>query len=185
MFVSRGESKYARRSYRVGVFMDSSNIHASVKEENPGREPDFAKLLKAALADNQLVRATAYCVSLGQNFERWKRVLGTYGFEFQVKEVQRHRDGTRKANVDMEMAMDVWRLIDTIDMVVLLTGDSDFVALVKRCQELGKVVRVIGVPKHTSKLLVEAANEFVPLNDALTRASGSSKKKEEDACRKS
>jgi len=156
--------------------MDSSNIYASVKEENPNREPDFAKLLKAALADNPLVRAKAYCVSLGDNFDRWKRALAKYGFEFHVKEATQFRDGSRKADVDMEIAMDVWRYIDMVDVIVLLTGDSDFVELVKRCHEHGKVVRVIGVPKHTSHLLIEEADEFVPLDESLTRASGSSKK---------
>jgi uncharacterized LabA/DUF88 family protein len=176
------ESKYVRRGFRVGVFMDSSNIYASVKDETPDREPDFAKLLQAALADNKLVRATAYCVTLGDNFGRWKRTLSKYGFEFKEKAPQaRGKGGGRKGNVDMEMAMDVWRYIDMVDMVVLLTGDSDFVALVDRCHEVGKVVRVIGVPNHTSKLLIEAADEYVPLDDALTRVSGSSKKKESDS----
>ena len=170
-------SVYAHRGYRVGVFLDSSNIHASARN-HLGKDPDHARILHRALADNKLVRAIAYCVNMGGAFERWKHALSKYGFEFREKELQRFGDGGSKGDVDMEIAMDVWRAIDTIDMVVLVTGDGDFTELVKRCQECGKVVRVIGVPETTSHLLIDAADEFVPIDETMLRTPKSEQKEE-------
>ena len=175
------KSCYERRGFRVGVFLDSGNIHASVRHAFPGKEPDHGKLLKEAVADNDLKRAIAYCVNMGKGFDGWKRALARYGFEFREKDYQRFADGSGKGDVDMEIAMDVWRYIDTLDMVVLLTGDGDFTALVKRCHDFGKIVRVIGVPTTTSHLLVAAADEFVAIDETMVRArpAGSASEKEE------
>ncbi len=163
------KSVYAGRGFRVGVFLDSSNIHASVKNAFKGREPDHAQILKVALADNRLARAIAYCVRMGKGFEHWKEALRRYGFEFRTKELQKYRDGASKGDVDMELAMDVWRNISVVDMIVLVSGDGDFVELVKRCQECGKIVRVISVPGTTHHLLEAAADEYVSLGLEMTR----------------
>jgi uncharacterized LabA/DUF88 family protein len=173
-------SNYTKRGYQVGVFLDSSNIHASVKKAFEGKEADHGRLLKLAVADNHLYRAIAYCINMGNGFDRWKQALGNYGFEFREKELQHFKNGEWKGDVDMEIAMDVWRLIDQINMVVLLTGDGDFTELVKRCKELGKVVRVSGVPGSTSHHLVEAANEFLPIDESMLRVKNRGDKKEEE-----
>lgn len=164
------DSMYANRGLKVGVFLDSGNIHASVRNAYNGKEPDHGKLLKVAVADNEMRRAIAYCVNMGAGFDRWKRALARYGFEFREKQYQQFKDGSGKGDVDMEIAMDVWRYIDTLDMVVLLTGDGDFTALVHRCHEFGKIVRVVGVPGSTSHNLVEAADEFVPIDESMIRS---------------
>lgn len=171
-------SVYAHRGFKVGVFLDSVNIHVTVKNTYEGKEPDHGKLLKEAVADNHLHRAIVYCVNLGSNFDQWKKALSRYGFEFREKQAQRFADGTTKGDVDMELAMDVWRSIDQVDMVVLMTCDGDFTALVDRCHELGKIVRVFGVPGSTNPLLVKAADEFVPITEAMLRTKNGTLKKE-------
>lgn len=162
-------SLFERRKLRTGVFIDVGNIHASIRNKYDGKEPDHVQLLKTGLAENQLYRAVAYCIDMGGHLDRWKHALSHYGFEFVVKPLTKFSDGTGKGDVDMELAMDVWRHIDVIDMVVLITGDGDFTELVKRCRELGKIVRVIGVPETTSRHLIEAANEYEPITEEMMR----------------
>jgi uncharacterized LabA/DUF88 family protein len=154
----------------VGVFLDASNIHVAVKQAYKKRkEEDHGRILKVAIADNHLHRAIAYCVEVGDHIDTWQKALAQYGFEFRTKRLRRRfRDGT-EGDMDMEIAMDVWRCIDQVGMVVLLSGDGHFTELVRRCRELGKVVRVMGVPGTVSRSLIEAADEFVPIDDSMVR----------------
>jgi len=163
-------SRYQRRGLRVAVFLDSVNIYASVRDTYPGLSPDHGKLLKEAVADNQLHRATAYCIRQGEGMDRWKEVVGKYGYEFREKLPTHFKDGNSKADMDMEIACDVWRLTGAVDMIVLITGDGDFVEVVRRCRELGKITRVMGVPGSTNHTLQTAADEFTPIVEEYLRA---------------
>jgi uncharacterized LabA/DUF88 family protein len=156
-------SRFAHRGYNVGVFVDNVNLYVGCHDKF-GRGPNHALLLKEAVADNILYRAIAYGVKQG-NTDRWRAALERFGFEVQEKEP---RNG--KANWDVDLVVDVWRLIGKLDMVVIVSGDGDFVALVNRCRELGKVVRVISVVDNTSNELIEAADEFVPVGESLLLA---------------
>ena len=151
------------------MFLDTVNIYASVRDTYPGMSPDHGKLLREAIADNHLHKAIAYCVRQGEGMDRWKEVVGRYGYEFQEKVPIHFKDGNGKADQDMEIACDVWRLSGAVDMIVLLTGDGDFIELVRRCKELGKITRVMGVPGSTSHTLIETADEFTPITEAYLR----------------
>ena len=151
------------------MFLDTVNIYASVRDTFPGFSPDHGKLLRAAIADNRLHKATAYCVRQGEGMDRWKAVVGKYGYEFREKLPVHFKDGNGKADQDMEIACDVWRLAGAVDMIVLITGDGDFTELVRRCKELGKITRVMGVPGSTSHVLMEEADEFTPIDETLLR----------------
>jgi len=161
-------SRYHKRGLRVAVFLDAVNIFASVRDTY-GCLPDHGKLLKAAIADNHLHKAIAYCVRQGEGMDQWRSVVGRYGYEFREKTPVHFKDGKGKADHDMEIACDVWRLSGAVDMIVLITGDGDFTELVKRCRELGKITRVMGVPGSTNHVLKEEADEFVPIDETFIR----------------
>lgn len=148
---------FNRRGFKVGVFVDNVNLYLACNETYDA-PPNHALILKAALSDNHLFRAIAYGVRFGAGIDKWRTVLEKYGYEVKEKE-PRHG----KADWDVSLVVDVWRMIEHIDMVVIVSGDGDFVDLVHRCHELGKVVRVIGVPGLTSGALIEACDEFVPV----------------------
>jgi uncharacterized LabA/DUF88 family protein len=156
--------QFSRRGFRTGVFVDNVNLYVACRDQF-GRTPNHAVILKTALADNVLFRAIAYGVRLNDGIERWRAALERFGYE--VREKEPHNG---KADWDVDMVVDVWRMIDNIDMVVLVSGDGDFTALIHRCHELGKIVRVIGVDGRTSGLLVEACDEFVPITEDMLLA---------------
>jgi len=155
---------FARRGFRTGVFVDNVNLYVACRDEF-GRTPDHARILKTALADNILYRAIAYGVRLNGGVERWRAALEKYGYEVRDK-----RPHYGKADWDVEIVVDVWRMIEHLDMVVIVSGDGDFTSLIYRCHELGKVVRVIGVDGRTSGLLVRACDEFVPITEDMLLA---------------
>ena len=68
-----------------------------------------------------------------------------------------------KNGADIRLALDVvedlFRL-DDLTHVVIVAGDSDYIALAQRCKQLGRYVVGIGVAGSTSKALAFACNEF-------------------------
>lgn len=68
-----------------------------------------------------------------------------------------------KNGADIRMSVDVvedlFRLPE-LTHVVIVSGDSDFIALAQRCRRLGRYVVGIGVAGGTSKALNAACNEY-------------------------
>jgi hypothetical protein len=68
-----------------------------------------------------------------------------------------------KNGADIRLSVDVledlFRLPD-ITHVVIVAGDSDYIALAQRCKRLGRFVVGIGVPGGTSRALISACDEF-------------------------
>ena len=69
-----------------------------------------------------------------------------------------------KNGADIRLAVDavedMFRLPD-LTHVVIVAGDSDYIALAQRCKQLGRYVVGIGVAGSTSRSLTAACDEFV------------------------
>lgn len=75
-----------------------------------------------------------------------------------------------KNGADIRLAVDVvedlFRLPD-LSHVVIVAGDSDYIALAQRARRLGRYVVGIGVAGSTSRALMAACDEFVDYDDLL------------------
>jgi hypothetical protein len=82
-----------------------------------------------------------------------------------------------KNGADIRLAVDVvedlFRLPD-LTHVVIVAGDSDYIALAQRCKRLGRYVVGIGVAGGTSKSLAAACDEFADY-DALPGLAGANR----------
>lgn len=77
-------------------------------------------------------------------------------------------DKPAKNGADIRLAVDVvedlFRLPD-ISCVVIVAGDSDYIALAQRCKRLGRYVIGVGVAGSTSKFLASACDRFVDYDE--------------------
>jgi hypothetical protein len=79
-----------------------------------------------------------------------------------------------KNSADIRMVVDALDLCYTklhVDTFVIISGDSDFSALVSKLRENNKVVIGVGVKKSTSDLLMSNCDEFIFYDD-LVREGG-------------
>ena len=161
-------SIYAHRGYRTLVLVDNVNLYVSCKTAFQGT-PDHEKLLLLARAGNPLYRARVYGVRHSdEKMDRWTETIRAKGFEVLEKSVIHRADGTSKADWDVEICIDAWRMLDQYDMLVLVTGDGDFADLARRCsKELGKIARAIGVERSTAQVLIDAVDEFIPFTQDM------------------
>ncbi len=154
---------------RVGVFIDTQNMYYSARHLF-GRRVSFGNIVEEAVAGRKLIRAVAYVVSTKTQDETpFFEALKKLGIELREKELMEYLSGQKKADWDVGLAIDVVRMLDTVDVVVLVTGDGDFVPLIDFAKSRGRVVEVMGFRETTSSKLVEASDEYTNLSDNKRR----------------
>jgi len=103
--------------------------------------------------------------------QRYIRWLEHSGFLVVTKEgvPKDVEDGTYKSNVDVVMAIDAMDLALSIrpDIVVLVTGDSDFAYLATQLRRRGIIVEVASDPQSQSETLRNSANGVIDLTEII------------------
>ncbi len=149
---------------RVGVLIDVQNLYHSAKNLY-GARVNFGEILNLAVSDRNLIRAFAYVVRTKTGEERpFFNALKKLGIETRVRDLQEFYGGMKKADWDVGIVIDAIRLAPSVDVLVLVSGDGDFVSLVEYLKNQGKRVEVIAFGKSASSKLKEVADEFINLD---------------------
>ncbi|MFH1430313.1 MAG: NYN domain-containing protein [Candidatus Uhrbacteria bacterium] len=150
---------------RVAVFIDAQNLYHSAQHMFGGN-PNFAEILKDAVADRRLVRAIAYVIRGPSGTEQpFFDALKKLGIATKEKDLQEFASGAKKADWDVGLAIDAIRVSDLVDVVVICSGDGDFIPLVEYLQHRGRLVEVVAFRATTSGKLQEIVDDFVDLTD--------------------
>ncbi|MBI4414880.1 MAG: NYN domain-containing protein [Candidatus Kerfeldbacteria bacterium] len=152
------------KEQRIGAFVDVQNMYYSAKHLHQSKV-NFGKILEAAVADRKLIRAIAYVIKAEAPEEQsFFEALDKQGFEVKYKELQVFFGGAKKGDWDVGLAMDAVRLSPRLDVVVIVSGDGDYVPLVEYLQNHGVIVEVLAFGESTSSKLREAADLFIDLS---------------------
>jgi len=154
------------KEQRVGVLVDVSNMYHSAKNLYK-RNVDFSEVLKTAVAGRKLIRAIAYAIKTKTGEEEpFLDALVKQGFEVRVKDLQIFLSGVKKADWDVGITVDAIKLADNMDVIVLVTGDGDYLPLVEYLQHTkGCLVEVVAFQKTCSSKLMEVADDFIDLSE--------------------
>jgi uncharacterized LabA/DUF88 family protein len=160
---------------RVALFIDGSNLYATAKAV--GFDIDYRRLLGWFRKRCRLVRAIYYTALMEDAEYSPVRPLIDWldynGFMVVTKPAREFTDslGRRKikGNMDIEIAVDMMQLADSLDHIVLFSGDGDFRSLVEAVQEKGRKVSVVSTlitrPPMVADDLRRQADQFIDLND--------------------
>jgi uncharacterized LabA/DUF88 family protein len=160
---------------RVALFIDGANLYATSKAL--GFDVDYKRLLALFRQKAHLVRALYYtALSEDQEYSSIRPLidwLDYNGFTMVTKPTKEFTDasGRRKVkgNMDIELAVDAMRLADTLDHIVLFSGDGDFRGLVAALQQKGRRVSVVSTlqtqPAMVADELRRQADQFIDLAD--------------------
>lgn len=161
---------------RTVVFVDHANLSACVR--NRGLEVDYYDL-KDYLAQEQEGRMPleAFCyVGIDpRNEHRLDREvlrMQEDGWMVKSKLGAPRPDGGFKCNVDVEMAIDIIAFAYDAkpDIVVIVSGDQDFAAVVRKLRERGVRVEVAAFPENVSHVLLNEASGFINLEKYFDEA---------------
>lgn len=158
------------KEQRVGVFVDVGNMYHSSKNLF-NRRVNFQEILKTATAGRKLIRALAYVVvSKTQEEQTFFEALSKQGFEVKMKDLQIFVDGSKKGDWDVGLAVDAIKSADKLDVVVLVTGDGDFIPLVTYLKEnRGCIVELLAFGETASGKLVEHVDDFIDLGKDIQK----------------
>ena len=155
------------KDQRVGIFVDVQNLYHSAKHLYQSRV-NFSQLIKLLTGSRQLIRAIAYVVKseTAAGEAAFFEALEKSWMELRIKDLQIFAGGAKKADWDVGMAVDAIRMASFLDVIILITGDGDFVPLVDYLKwGLGRQVEVASFGRSTSAKLKEVADTYVDLDD--------------------
>jgi len=150
---------------RVAIFIDGANLFYAIGEL--GIRIDYTKFLKYLVGDDTLFRAIYYTGAEAadekqRGFLFWMR---HHGFRVVSKPVLQRPDGSKKANLDVEMAMDIVSLAGQYDTVVLVGGDGDLACALHQVSKQGVRIEVLSLRSMTSEALIHVADCYRNLED--------------------
>lgn len=153
------------KEQRVGILVDVANMYHSAKNLF-GKKVNFQEILEQAVAGRKLIRATAYAIRTESEEETpFLDALVQAGYEVKIKDLQIFAGGAKKADWDVGLAIDAVKLADKLDVIVIVSGDGDFLPLVSYLQNnKGCLVEVMSFAKTTSARLIDESDDFIDLS---------------------
>ena len=153
-----------QKGQRVGVFVDVQNMYYSAKNLYT-RKVNFGKILEIGTAGRNLVRAIAYVIKADVEQEaNFFEALHKQGYEVKAKDLQIFLGGAKKGDWDVGIAMDVMRMAEKVDVIVLVSGDGDFKDLLEHIKSFGCRAEVMAFGRTASSRLTEEADRFVNMD---------------------
>lgn len=153
------------KSQRIAVFVDVQNMYYSAKNLYSAKV-DFGKVLSASIMGRNLVRAFAYVIKADVGLEKeFFNALANLGFEVREKDLQVFLGGSKKGDWDVGLCMDVVRMIDKIDVMILVSGDGDYYDLLEYAKSRGVRTEVISFGQTTSSRLTDFADYFLDMSE--------------------
>lgn len=160
---------------RVAIFIDNSNIFKGFQKYNI--QADYEKLKNLITRNRKLIDIFLYegvVYPISPEKKNWYNELKSRsGYRIKASFDKIVKSGAIEKKVDIKIAIDVVSLAyeDKYDTVVLVTGDGDFLPVVKKVKQLNKNVELWAFRYSLANVLkdnIELDNIFY-LDDILNK----------------
>ena len=141
-----------RISQNVAILVDGNNIERSLKEAvgDSTAMPNFDTLVPRLLGQRGLNRLVYF--REGQNISEKLRERLHSNYHGSVRPCHK--------SADIPLTIKATQLASKVDTIIIMSGDSDFIELVRHLKGEGVRVEIAAVPETTSRLLLEDADYF-------------------------
>ncbi|HYQ71802.1 MAG TPA: NYN domain-containing protein, partial [Gammaproteobacteria bacterium] len=165
----------------MALYCDFENVALGVRDAKYAAF-DIQKVLERLLLKGNIVVKKAYC-----DWDRYKEFKpAMHEATFELIEIP-HIRMSGKNSADIRMVVDALDLCYTkahVDTFVIISGDSDFSALVSKLRENNKLVIGVGVKNSTSDLLISNCDEFIFYDDLVRESEKPRRTRRKAASRK-
>ncbi len=165
---------------RVVVFIDGPNIFYAIRDLNI--KIDYRRLVNFLVKDRKLVEARYYTSmpreedvqsSEWESYMRQKKFLKkleSQGIKVIVTTLKKlPSGGYEEKGLDIILSTDMLKLSKKYDTGILVSGDGDFVNVVKEIKQIGKRIENAAFIKTSSYQLRNACDRYIPLDDYTNR----------------
>ncbi|MBI4821569.1 MAG: NYN domain-containing protein [Deltaproteobacteria bacterium] len=152
------------RTNGIAILLDQANL-AATASISYGRKVNFAALYEELRAARPVHAAVAFVVDNGgAAFDAFVDVLKRAGWDVRIKRPKKFADGSTKADWDMGIAMEAVELASRVQTLVLVSGDGDFLPLVKHLKRKSVRVEVASFPEGLAADLAQGADAVLRLD---------------------
>jgi uncharacterized LabA/DUF88 family protein len=160
---------------RLALFIDGSNLYAAAKAL--GFDIDYKRLLEVFANKGTLVRAFYYTALVeDQEYSPLRPLidwLDYNGYTMVTKPTKEFTDATGrrkiKGNMDIELAVDVMEMAESVEHIIIFSGDGDFRRLVEAVQRKGRRVSIVSTTRTSPPMVADElrrrADNFIELDD--------------------
>lgn len=141
----------------VAVFIDVENIHYSIVNSY-AETPDWSKIVEICKTKGRIASIQAF----GDWIEFSSEVSSIQRNGIQPVFVPLSHDG--KSSLDCYLTVTAMKLFfqnESVDTLILASGDRDYIPLIAELKALGKTVIILSVPDSLSKDLFQIADEVL------------------------
>lgn len=139
-------------SQSIAILIDGNNLERSIHDEtgDPQTMLNFDTLIPRLLGNRGLNRLIYF--REGKNISSKLRERLHNNFHGSVRPCHK--------SADIPLTINATQLASKVDTIIIMSGDSDYVELVRHLKSEGVRVEIAAVPRTTSHLLVDEADYF-------------------------
>ena len=151
------EQVNVRINQSVAILIDGNNIEMSLKDL-VGRKNallDFDKIIPKLLDNRGLSRLIYFREGKSISDKLAERLLNNYHGSV----MPCHK------SADIPLTIKATQIAQKVDTIIILSGDSDYVELVRHLRGEGVRVEIAAIEKTTAKILIEEADHFTAITE--------------------
>ena len=141
----------------VAILIDGNNIEMSLQSlvGNPSALVDFDKLIPKLLQNRGLSRLIYFREGVHISGKLADRLLN----QFHGSVIPCHK------SADIPLTIKATQIAQKVDTIIILSGDSDYVELVRHLRGEGVRVEIAAIRQTTARILIEEADHFTPITE--------------------
>ena len=159
------------RRDRLSIFVDGNNMFYEKKKN--GWFFFFIRVLEHFTKDTtvSLVNAFWYTgLKDSQDQRGFRDALISLGYTVRTKILKEYYDDSsgrysQKANLDIEIVVDMFNTVDQYDRVILFSGDGDFERAIELLRSKNTHITVVSTEGMIARELRNATDRYIDLND--------------------
>ncbi|TAF51836.1 MAG: NYN domain-containing protein [Oscillatoriales cyanobacterium] len=156
---------------RISIFVDGNNMFYAQQKNNWFFDPRLIlEFFQNERAGMSLVNAFWYTgLKDPQDQRGFRDALIGLGYTVRTKILKEYYDDisrrySQKANLDIEIAIDMFNTVDQYNRVVLFSGDGDFERAIELLRSKNTHITVVSTEGMIARELRNAADRYIDLN---------------------
>ncbi|WP_416676286.1 LabA-like NYN domain-containing protein [Egbenema bharatensis] len=156
---------------RLSIFIDGNNMFYA--QQKNGWFFDPRRVLEYFTHDPEVMLINAFWytgLKDHQDQRGFRDALISLGYTVRVKVLKEYYDDnsgriSQKANLDIEIVVDMFNTVDQYDRVILFSGDGDFERAIELLRSKNTHITVVSTEGMIARELRNATDRYIDLND--------------------
>lgn len=157
--------------HRLSIFIDGNNMFYAQQKNNWFFDPRRVLDYFTCDPDVRLVNAFWYTgLKDSQDQRGFRDALISLGYTVRTKILKEYYDDisgrhSQKANLDIEIVVDMFNTVEQYDQVILFSGDGDFERAIELLRSKSTHITVVSTEGMIARELRNATDRYIDLND--------------------